>query len=105
MDVSSRVLSELASREAALDAQIETARAQAQETVDAAQAQAASILRDAEARVKAMQAEQDQQLARDVQQVREEASVSAQTQAQAIRARAEAKLGEAVDTIMRAVLP
>ncbi len=105
MDVSSRVLSELASREAALDAQIETARAQAQETVDAAQAQAASILRDAQDRVKAMQAQQDQQLARDVQQVREESSASAQSQAQAIRARAEAKLGEAVDTIMRAVLP
>ncbi|UBV42453.1 V-type ATP synthase subunit H [Deinococcus taeanensis] len=105
MDVSSRVLSELASREAALDAQIEAARAQAQETVEAAQAQAASILRDAEARVKAMQAEQDLQLEREVQQIREQATSAAHEQAQATRARAEAKLGQAVDTIMRAVLP
>ncbi|PTA68782.1 V-type ATPase subunit subunit G family protein [Deinococcus arcticus] len=105
MDVSSRVLSELASREAALDAQVEAARVQAQQTVAAAEAQAASILRDAEAQVKAMQAEHEQALAGEVQQIREQAATSAQAQAQDTRARAEAKLGQAVDTIMRAVLP
>ncbi len=77
MDVSSRVLSELASREAALDAQIEAARAQAQQTVDAAEAQATSILRDAEAQVKAMQAEHEQKLSAEVKSIRDAASVPA----------------------------
>ena len=62
MDVSSRVLSELASREAALDAQIEAAREEAKREVEAAQHEAARILREAETRAQAMQAEFDQQL-------------------------------------------
>ena len=62
MDVSSRVLSELASREAALDAQIEAAREEAGRQVQAAEAEAARILRDAQARAQAMQAEHEGQL-------------------------------------------
>lgn len=105
MDVSSRVLSELASREAALDAQIEAARTQARQTVEAAEAQAADILRDAEAQVKAMQADHEQKLSAEMAQIREVARTQAQAQAQATRERATGKLGQAVETIMRAVLP
>ncbi len=105
MDVSSRVLSELATREAALDAQIEAARDQARQAVAAAEAQAADIVRDAEARVKAMQAEHEQKLSAEVGQIRDAAATEARTRAQATRVRAEEKLGHAVETIMRAVLP
>ncbi|GHF54818.1 vacuolar-type H+-ATPase subunit H [Deinococcus metalli] len=105
MDVSSRVLSELASREAALDAQIEAARAQAQQTVEAAEARAAGILRDAEAQVRSMQAEHEQKLTADMQSIRDAARGEAKTQADRTRALAEGKLGQAVETIMRAVLP
>ncbi|WP_045234299.1 V-type ATPase subunit subunit G family protein, partial [Deinococcus pimensis] len=51
MDAKGRILSELASREQALDAQIEAAQAEAQRAVEAAEAEAARILRDAESRV------------------------------------------------------
>lgn len=105
MDVSSRVLSELATREAALDAQIEAARDQARQAVAAAEAQAADIVRDAEARVKAMQADHEERLSAEVGQIREAAGTDARTRAQSTRERAGTKLGQAVETIMRAVLP
>ena len=105
MDVSSKVLNELAQREAALDAQIEAAREEARQTVTAAEARAAQVVRDAEARVAAMQTQHDGQLAAEVTQIREEAGAQARTQAQATRDQAGSKLGQAVETIMRAVLP
>ena len=54
LDASSRVLLELAAREQALDAKIEAAHTAAQAQVQAAEVQAAQILKDAEARTQAM---------------------------------------------------
>lgn len=105
MDVSSKVLSELAQREAALDAQIESAREEARQVVAAAEVQAAGIMQQAEASAKAMSADHEQKLSAEVGGIRDEAGQSARTQAQATRDRAEGKLGHAVETIMRAVLP
>ena len=105
MDVSSKVLTELAQREAALDSQIDAAREEARQTVTAAEARAAQIMRDAEARATAMTAQHDERLAAEVAQIREEAGAQARTQAQATRDQAGSKLGQAVETIMRAVLP
>lgn len=105
MDVSSRVLSELATREAALDAQIEAARAEARQTVAAAEARAAGILQDAEQRVKAMQAEHEQSLTAQMEQIRSAARTEANAHAEQTRLLAQSKLGQAVDTIIRAVLP
>lgn len=105
MDVSSRILSELASREAALDAQIEAARAEAARTLEAAQAQAKSIVQQAEQQAQAMQSQHESQVASETQQIREDARNAAGAQAQATRGRAESKLYDAVETIMRAVLP
>ncbi len=105
MDVSSKVLNELAQREAALDAQIEAAREEARQVIAAAEAQAAQIMQQAEAQAKQMSAEHEQKLSAEVGQIRETAGADARTQAQATRDRAEGKLGHAVETIMRAVLP
>ncbi len=105
MDASSRVLLELAAREQALDAKIEAARTTAQQTVQAAEAQAAQILKDAEGRMGAMTAAHEQAVEAEVQGIRSQAQTEAGTLAQATRDRAEGKLQQAVETIMRAVLP
>ena len=105
LDASSRVLSELAAREQALDAKIEAARTSAQQTVQAAEAQAAQILKDAEGRMGAMTAAHEQAVEVEVQGIRSQAQTEAGTLAQATRDRAEGKLQQAVETIMRAVLP
>ena len=105
LDASSRVLSELAAREQALDAKIEAARTAAAQQIQAAEAQAAQILKDAEGRMQAMTAEHEQALDAEVQAIRTQAGTEAGAQAQATRTRAEGKLQQAVETIMRAVLP
>ena len=105
MDASSRVLSELAAREQALDAKIEAAHTAAQAQVQAAEAQAAQILRDAETRMQAMTASHEQALEQEVQAIRTQAQAQAGTQAEATRERASGKLQQAIETIMRAVLP
>lgn len=105
LDVSSRVLNELASREQALDAQIEAARQDAQREVAAAEAEAARILSEAQARAKDMTAQREREMEAEAQRVREEASAQAQREAQASYGRSEGKLGSAVETILRAVLP
>ena len=105
MDASSRVLLELAAREQALDAKIEAARTAAQQQVQAAEAQAAQILKDAEGRMQAMTAEHEQAVEAEVQGIRGAAQTQAGMVAQATRDRAEGKLHDATLTIMRAVLP
>ncbi|MFD1731865.1 V-type ATPase subunit subunit G family protein [Deinococcus malanensis] len=98
-------MSELASREAALDAQIEAAREEARREVEAAEAEAARILRDAETRAQALQAEHDQQLAAETARIREEARSKAEGDAYATRERASARIQQAAEHILRAVLP
>lgn len=105
LDVSSRVLSELASREAALDAQIEAAREEARREVEAAEAQAARILQDAQAQVQAMQAQHDQALAAETARIREDARRQAEEGAQLTRQRAGGRVQQAAEYILRAVLP
>ena len=105
LDASSRVLLELAAREQALDAKIEAAHTAAQAQVQAAEVQAAQILKDAEARTQAMTASHEQELEQEVQDIRSQARVQAGTQAEATRDRASGKLQQAIETIMRAVLP
>ncbi len=77
----------------------------ASQQIQAAEAQAAQILKDAEGRVQAMTAEHEQALETEVQGIRSQAQSQAATQAQSTRDRAEGKLQQAVETIMRAVLP
>jgi F-type H+-transporting ATPase subunit b len=105
LDASSRVLLELAAREQALDAKIEAARTAAVGRVQAAEAQAAQILKDAEGRMQVMTTEHEQALEAEVQGIRNHAQTQAGTLAQATRDRAEGKLQQAIETIMRAVLP
>lgn len=105
MDASSRVLSELASREAALDAQIEAAREEAKREVEAAEQEAARILRDAEARAQAMQAEHDGQLNTETLAIRADATAQAEGDAQVSRERASARIQQAAEHILKAVLP
>lgn len=105
MDASSRVLSELAAREQALDAKIESARQAAAEQVRAAEAQAAALLREAEGRAQELSREQARSLEAEVGQIRAEASAQAQAQAQVTRDLAQTKLEQATLSIMRAVLP
>lgn len=101
MQVSNRVLSELKSREAALEAQVEAAREQARREVEAAQQQALNIIRDAESKAQAMQNEHEQALEHEAERIREEARAS---QAHAA-AYPEHKIGQAAEQILRAVLP
>lgn len=105
LDASSRVLSELAAREQALDAKIEAAHTAAAQQIQAAEAQAAQILQQAEGRMQVMTTEHEGALETEVQGIRSQAQSQAATQAQATRERAEGKLQQAVETIMRAVLP
>ncbi len=105
MDVSNRVLSELASREQALDAQIEAARQDAQREIAAAETKAARILSDAQAHVKSMTAQREQEMEAESESILEQANVQAQQEVRASHDRLEGKLGQAVETILRAVLP
>ena len=105
MDVSSRVLNELASREQALDAQIEAARQDAAREIESAQGQAAGILKDAEAQARALSAEREQDINAESQVIRDEALSLSKEEVLTTHTRSEAKLGQAVETILRAVLP
>lgn len=105
LDASSRILSELASREQALDQQIEAARLEAAREVEAAEAEAARIMRQAEADLQSMQAEFEQVLARQSAEIRGQAQTEAQSEVHAAQTRSEGKLAQAVETILRAVLP
>lgn len=105
MDAASRILSELATRERALDAQLEAARAEAQRKVEAAEAQAARILQDAQAQAAQMRREFEEVLAGQTETIRAEARAHAQQEVSAVQSRSEGKLGQAVEHILRAVLP
>ncbi|TSA88072.1 V-type ATP synthase subunit H [Deinococcus detaillensis] len=105
MDVSSRVLSELASREQALDAQIEAARQDATREIEAAEAEAARILKEAGEQVKTLTAAREQEMAAEGVRVREEAQAQAKEEVLVAHTRSDAKMGQAVETILRAVLP
>ncbi|PYE51182.1 V-type ATPase subunit subunit G family protein [Deinococcus yavapaiensis] len=105
MDASSRILSELASRELALDQQIEAAKAEADREIEAARARAAHIEQEANAQLAEMQAEFEQVLAARTAEIRERAHVDAQREVQAATERSERKLEQAVVMILKAVLP
>lgn len=105
MDAASRILSELATRERALEAQLETARAEARREVEAAEAQAARILQDAQAQAGGMRREFEEVLAQRTEAIRSEARANSQQEVSAVQARGEGKLGPAVEHILRAVLP
>ncbi|GAA5534674.1 V-type ATP synthase subunit H [Deinococcus metallilatus] len=105
MDAASRILSELATRERALDAQLEAARAEAQREIEAAEAQAARMQQEAQAQATQMRREFEQVLAEQTERIRSEARANAQQEVSAVQARSVGKLGAAVEGILRAVLP
>ncbi|WP_017870300.1 V-type ATPase subunit subunit G family protein [Deinococcus wulumuqiensis] len=98
-------MSELASREAALDQQIEQAREEARREVAAAEQEARRIVSEAEARAGQLQAEHDRTLEAETGRIREEARAQAQAQAQDTQARAAGRVQQAAEQILRAVLP
>ena len=105
MDASSRVLSELASREQALDAQIESARQDAAREIEAAEAEAARILREAGEQIKLLTAQREQEMEAESQRIHAEAQAQAKEEVLTAHTRSDAKMGQAVETILRAVLP
>ena len=105
LDASSRVLSELASREQALDAQIDAARQEAQAEIEAAQAQAQGILQAAQEQVNTLTKVREQEMQAQAQAIREEAQAQAKEEVLSAHTRSDAKMGQAVETILRAVLP
>lgn len=105
MDASSRILSELASRELALDQQIEAAKAEAAREVEAARARAAHIDQETNAQLAEMQTEFEQVLAARTADIRAKAHTDAEREVQAATARSERKLEQAVVMILKAVLP
>lgn len=105
MDAKGRILSELASREQALDQQIEAARVQAEREVEAAEVEAARILREAEERSQAMQREREADITAEGERIRAEARQRSRGEVEATSAKSEGKLSRAVETILRAVLP
>ncbi len=105
MDVSSRILTELAQQEAALDAQIAQAHEAARREVEAAEAEAARILREAQERMKALQAEHDQRLTAETVNIREEARSQAAEGTQHARAVMGERVAQAAEHVLKAVLP
>lgn len=105
LDISSRILSELAEREAALDAQIEAAHTDARREVEAAEAEAARILREAQERMKAMQAEHDQRLTAETVTIREEARSKATEGTERARTQMSGRIQQAAEHVLKAVLP
>lgn len=105
LDVSNRVLNELASREAALDAQIEAAREEARRQIEAAEQEATRILRDAETQVATIQQEHDAKLKTETQQIRDDASRNAASEFDKTRQQTEGRLQQAAEFILKAVLP
>ncbi|WP_264371035.1 V-type ATPase subunit subunit G family protein [Deinococcus gobiensis] len=98
-------MSELASREAALDAQIEAAREEARRAVDAAEQEAARILQGAQAQVQAMQAAHEQALTAETSRIRDEARAQAEAESLSTRQKASGRVQQAAEHILRAVLP
>ncbi|MFC5847037.1 V-type ATPase subunit subunit G family protein [Deinococcus petrolearius] len=98
-------MSELASREAALDAQIEAAREEARRAVDAAEQQAARILRDAQTQVQAMQSAHEEALNAETARIRDEARAQAESDSLSTRQKASGRVQQAAEHILRAVLP
>lgn len=105
LDVSSQILSSIAEREIALDKQVAEARAAAQKEVEQAEQQAARILQEAQEQVRRMQAEHDEKLSAEAEAIRQEAKTKAARDSQEVRDAMEARLQQAAQHVMQAVLP
>lgn len=105
LDASSRILSELATREQALDAQIEAARQDAAREIEAAEAQAKVVIQGAQEQVRAMTHSREAEMQAEAQSIRAEAAAQAASQAELTHSRSDARMSQAVETILRAVLP
>ncbi len=105
MSASSRILSELAEQERALSAELESARQEAARVIEAARQEASRILQEAQEKAAEMARENARRLADEQGRIRETERSSAQTSVQSELGGAQGRLGQAVDLIVKAVLP
>lgn len=105
MSATSQILSELATKERSLSAELEQARQEAARTVEAAREQAAQILQEAQATAAEMARGNSQRITEEQARIRDAERASAQSSVQSDVGGAQARVPQAVDLIMQAVLP
>lgn len=102
---SGRIISELAQKERALAAEIEAAQTEAKRTIEQAEAESKRILAEAETVARQLATNNAQRLTAEQERIRTAERDSAKASVEAEKARAEGRVGQAVDLILKAVLP
>ncbi len=105
MEATGKMLADLARSEKALEQSILDAKSAAQKRVEAARAEAQGILETAQRQIKALDLEFEQKLAQESERIGSEARSSMSGEVEAVRAKADTRLSQAVQLILKAVAP
>ena len=102
---SGRIISELAQKERALAAEIEAAQTEAKRTIENAEAESKRILSEAETVARQLATNNAQRLTGEQERIRNAEREAAHASVEAERTRAATRVDQAVDLILKAVLP
>ena len=105
MEATGKMLADLSRSEKALEQSIADAKSAAQKRVEAAKVEAQGILETAQRQIKALDSEFEQKLATESERIGSEARSSVSGEVEAVRARADTRMAQAVQLILKAVAP
>jgi len=105
LEATGKMLADLARSEKALEQSIADAKSAAQKRVEAARVEAQGILEAAQRQMKALDLEFEQKLATESERIGSEARSTVSGEVEAVRARADTRMAQAVQLILKAVAP
>lgn len=105
MEATGKMLADLARSEKALEQSIADAKSAAQKRIEAARAEAQSILENAQRQIKVLDLEFEQKLATESERIGNEARSNVSGEVEAVRAKADTRMSQAVQLILKAVAP
>ena len=105
MEATGKMLADLARSEKALEQSIADAKSAAQKRIEAARAEAQGIFETAQRQMKALDLEFEQKLATESERIGSEARSSVSGEVEAVRAKADTRMAQAVQLILKAVAP
>lgn len=105
MEATGKMLADLARSEKALEQSIMDAKNAAQKRVEAARVEAQGILESAQRQIKALDLEFEQKLEVESQRIGSEARSNVSSEVEAVHSKANARMAQAVQLILKAVAP
>ena len=105
MEATGKMLADLARSEKALEQSIADAKSAAQKRIETARAEAQSILENAQRQIKVLDLEFEQKLATESERIGNEARSNVSGEVEAVRAKADTRMSQAVQLILKAVAP